>query len=777
MIYNREIFVIAGILLAAFTTAKAQHEITGSIVDENTGEPVPYANVALYTEGEDAVQKGATTDEDGCFTLLNVAEGEYDLEIKFVGYKAFQIENVQADQNVQLGTIEMSKSIEELNEVIVEGKAVSKPVETTLEGMLIRPEQNLSNIGGSALDVLRNTPSVIVGQDGGLTIRGSNSPNILINGRNSSLSNDLAQLPASAIKSINIVTNPDAKYDAQGTGGVINIQLKQGSQPGTHGKMELTLGNRYRVNGSARINHQTKKSNIFGGYNYRRSPSLGSSSSTRETFGDNPQTLRQERSVERGDASHTINYGLDYYLFNSTLSYEGVLEFEDERDMEITESRITTPEGAQILYNERDNLETEDNFTMDNALIYQRQYDREGQDFRASVSHSYRNDIEVQNTTTTSLDNQEIPSTLQRAFNDRTSHVGVGQVDYVRPFDNENTLEVGAKSTLRWSDTDFRFENFDEAAQDWLNDLDVSNRFIYSEQVYAAYGIYNQKLGPWEFSAGSRLEYTRVDTELETTGEENDQRYLNIFPSAKALYVLNDQHTFKFTYSRRIDRPSPRRLNPFPDIADTLNVRLGNPNLRPEYIQSLEVGHKLTLPRTDLTSNLFYRRVNGLIDWVVDIDDRGVSTRRPTNLTSGTTYGLEFITTSQINGWWDVNGSVSFFRAIIDGTNLNDDYSNEAFAWNAKFTSSFALPADINMQITGNYEAPEAEAQGFDDARYYADVSFQRSFGEKSQVSVSMRDVFNTYQFGSEARTEEFRQYFVYKRDSRRIYVTYSYAF
>nr|WKN37529.1 outer membrane beta-barrel family protein [Tunicatimonas sp. TK19036] len=776
MIYYRELFTTIGLILVAFA-AQAQYEISGNIVDGSTGEPVPYANVALYTEGENTVQKGATSDDSGRFTLTDVAEGEYDLEIKFVGYKAFQVEDVQTNQNIKLGTIKMSKSVQELNEVVVEGKAVSRPVETTLEGMMIRPEQNLSNVGGSALDVLRNTPSVIVGQDGGLTIRGSNSPNILINGRNSSLSNDLAQLPASAIKSISIVTNPDAKYDAQGTGGVINIQLKKGSRPGTHGKMELTLGNRYRVNGSARLNHQTKKFNVFGGYNYRSSPSIGSSSSVRETFGENPQTLQQKRRAERDDASHNINYGLDYYFYNSTLSYEGVLELEDERDIDITNSRITTPEGEQILYNERNSVETEDNFTMDNALIYQRQYDREGQDFRVSLSHSYRDDQELQNTTTTSLDNQEVPSTLQRAFNDRTSHVGVGQIDYVRPFDNDNTLEVGAKSTMRWSDTDFRFENFDEATQNWLNNLDVSNRFVYSEQVHAVYGIYSQTLGAWQLSAGSRIEHTRIDTELKNTNEVNDQRYLNIFPSAKALYVLDDQNTFKFTYSRRIDRPNPWRLNPFPDISDTLNVRLGNPKLRPEFIQSLELGHKLTLPSTDLTSNLFYRRVNGLVDWVVEVEDNGVSTRRPTNLASGTTFGLELITTSQINEWWDINGSVSFFRSIIDGTNVNNTFSNEAFAWNAKFTSSFALPADINMQLTGNYEAPEAEAQGFDDARYYADVSFQRDFGEKSQVSVSVRDVFNTYQFGSEARTEEFRQYFVYKRDSRRIYVTYSYAF
>lgn len=767
------IFIFSGSII---TSVQAQYQISGSIVDGETGDPVPFANVALYPDDEESVLQGSISNADGKFTLQDVPEGEYDLEIKFVGYRAYKMKDLQATQPVELGTIEMNPAVQELDEVVVEGKAVSKPVETTLEGMVIRPEQNLSNLGGSALDVLRNTPSVIVGQDGGITIRGSNSPNILINGRNSAIASDLAQLPASAIKNINIITNPSAKYDAEGTGGVINIQLKKGNQQGTHGKLELTLGNRYRVNGSARINRQGEKTNVFGGYNYRRSPGIARSSVIRETFGDSSQTLRQERNIERFEESHTLNYGLDYYFPNSTLSYEGVMEIEGENDTEATTSRITDAQGTQLLYNVRDNQETEENFTIDNALIYQRQYQRKGQDLRLSLSHSYRVDNEIQDATTTSLDNAEIDPSRQRATDEGTRHVGVGQFDYTRPFDNDNKLEVGAKTILRSSDSDFTFENLNPTTEEWVNDLDVSNRFLYGEQVYAAYGIYSQTLGNWELSAGSRLEYTRIDTELATTGEENDQRYLNIFPSAKALYNLSDKHALKFTYSRRIDRPSSWRLNPFPDIADTLNVRLGNPALRPEYIQSLELGHKMTLPRTDLTSNLFYRRTNGLVDWLVTVDDNGVSTRRPENLASGTIYGLELITTSQINEWWDINGSVSFFQAIIDGTNLDDDFTNEAFVWNAKFTSSFALPADINMQLVGNYEAPEAEAQGFDDARYYADLSFQRKF-KKSQVSLSIRDIFNTYQFGSEALTDEFRQYFVYKRDSRQVFITYSYTF
>ncbi len=762
--------------------AQGQYQISGTVVNK-TGDAVPFANVALYVKGEKAVAQGGTSNAQGDFTLSDVPAGTYRLAIRFVGYAPYQVPKIQLDQDLNLGTVEMAKRATELDAVVVEGAKVVKPIETTLEGMTIRPEQNISNVGGSVLDVLRNTPSVSVGQDGGLTLRGSSSTNVLINGRNSALSGDLSQIPASAIKNIDIINNPNAKYDAEGTGGVINIKLKKGGDEGTHGNVELTVGSRMRTNASARISHQKGRVNAYGGYSYRRWPSIADVRVERETFGENPTRLQQERDVERDDFSHTANYGIDYYFNKSKLTYEGVFETEGEEDSEITRSQqFDTDTNNRTLYNVRDNVETEENYTLDNSLIYERVFDEEGREFRALVSYSYRDEIEAQDAATQSLNDNgtrsEAPADRQRASTDELRRIGVAQVDYTHPFADDNKLEVGAKTILRSLNTDFDFDNYDNGTQQWQDNAAVSNQFRYQEQVYAAYAIYSHKFEKIDLSAGVRLEQTVVDTELYNTGEKNQQRYLNPFPSFSAQYHLDERQSLKLTYSRRIDRPGSWQLNPFRDIADTLNVRFGNPNLQPEYIQSLEFGHKIGLEKFDLTSTLFYRRTNGLVDWVVNVTDNGVSERRPENLTSGTTYGIELINTTEFTPWWNVNVSYSLFRALIDGTNLDADFTNDALAWNAKLVSNFVLPGGVDLQFTGNYESPEAEAQGFDDARYYLDASVRRNFlGKKGSVSVSVRDLFNTYQFGSSAETEQFRQYFVYKRDSRMVLVTVRYKF
>ena len=418
------------------------------------GEAVSFANVALYAKGEKAVAQGGTSNAQGDFTLSDVPAGTYRLAIRFVGYAPYKVSRIQLDQDLNLGTVKMTKQATELDAVVVEGAKVVKPIETTLEGMTIRPEQTISNVGGSVLDVLRNTPSVSVGQDGGLTLRGSSSTNVLINGRNSALSGDLSQIPASAIKNIDIINNPNAKYDAEGTGGVINIKLKKGGDEGTHGNVELTVGSRMRTNASARISHQKGRVNAYGGYSYRRWPSIADVRVERETFGENPTRLQQERDVERDDFSHTANYGIDYYFNKSKLTYEGVFETEGEEDSEITRSQqFDTDTNNRTLYNVRDNVETEENYTLDNSLIYERVFDEEGREFRALASYSYRDEIESQDAATQSLNDNgtrsEVPADRQRASTDELNRIGVAQVDYTHPFANDNKLEVGAKTILR----------------------------------------------------------------------------------------------------------------------------------------------------------------------------------------------------------------------------------------------------------------------------------------------------------------------------------------
>lgn len=756
-------------------------ELSGTVMDEKNQKPVPFAQVALYEPGGEAPVTGGVTDEEGVFQL-QAEKGRYDLEVVFVGYENKRVENIRLRKNEQdIGTLFLSSEAQQLEQVVVESEAIEeepKPIEMGLEGIKINPDQNLANTGGSLLDILRNTPSVSVGEDGSISLRGSGGTNILVNGRNSALAADLEQIPASAIERIEVVNNPNAKYDAQAAGGIINIVLKQGEQMGTNGSAELTLGTGWRLNSSLRMNHRTERYNIYGGYSFRRWPRAGSSFTLRETY-DTDEILEQYEDSESQDIEHTFNFGGDYYFGKNILRYEGALTMEDESDIENTTASLRALESDNLLLQYyRASNETEDNLTLDNALIYERTFDRERQSFRALISHSYRDQLENQDIDVYSgvaYPVSESPDGSQRALTDELRQTAVAQADYVHPI-QEGKLEAGYKAIFRSFDNDYRYEilNRNDA---WENQEGVSNRFLYSEQVHAMYGIYSHRINKLEFSLGSRLEQTFVESQLYSSDSTSEQQYLNLFPSLQLQYPVSDQHAFKFTYSRRIDRPNAWRLNPFPDVSDSLNVRRGNPSLQPELIHSLEAGYMLNLDKVNVASNLFYRRVNGQIDYIVRVID-GISYRQPENLNTSITYGFELINTTELYPWWSFNASYSLFRTEVDGTNLGTEYSNTGLSWYAKFTSDFQLPYDMALQLTGNYTAPEIEAQGRDLARYYLDSSIQRSFlDERARVSVSVRDVLNTRRFAGENYTSEFFQTFERKRESRILLVNLRYSF
>ncbi len=759
---------------------QSTYQLAGKVIDESNQNPVSFAQVAVYPPGGTTPITGATTEDNGQFKF-DLKQGKYDVEIVFVGYESKRISGVEVTtKNKNLGQVSLLPSTKQLDEVVVKSQAIRRPVSTDMEGLNIRPDQTLSNVGGSLLDVLRNSPSVNVSDDGTVSLRGSSGTNILIDGRNSVLASDLEQLPASMIKNIKIVNNPNAKYDAQGAGGVINIQLKKGANQGTSGKVETTVGTRLRANGSLNLGHRSDNFNIYGGYSIRRWPRVGSSSTIRETF-DNFQRLEQEGEQERNDLEHTISFGTDFFFGKNKLSYEGAFNMEDETDSEAVSTELfdTRTEDLLLKYT-RLNTETEDNYSLDNALIYERLFnDDSGKEFRALITHSFRDQLENQNINVYSgaaLPGESDPTGMERSNNDENNENLILQADYVHPLGN-GKFEAGYKSTFRKLDNDYTYEVLNQQSGAWTNQENVSNRFIYKDQIHAAYLIYSHTFNKFEISGGTRLEQTMVDTRLYNTSELNEQNYLNLFPSVQSQYHLDDLNAVKFTYSRRIDRPGSRHLNPFPDISDSLNVRIGNPNLQPEFINSFELGHMVKFKKADITSNLFYRHVNGQVDYIVSVEN-GISYRQPTNLNTSVTYGLEIINSTQLFPWWSFNASYSLFQTEVDGSNLDSGYSNKGISWNAKMTTDFNLPYEIDLQLTGKYEAPEIEAQGRDLARYSMDMSVQRSFfKDKASLTLTVRDVFNTQRFAGENFGTNFRQSFEYKRESRIALVNLSYTF
>jgi iron complex outermembrane recepter protein len=750
--------------------------ITGKVVDEDSQQPVPFAQIALFKNGKESPDEFTDTDINGNFSLSS-EKGSFSLQIFALGYDKTEIK-LEVNGKRNLGTLSLISENQDLQEVVVQSNRV--PIRADVEGITINPEQNLSNLGGTLLDILRNTPSVNVSEDGSISLRGSSGTNILINGRNSSLTQNLDQLPASAIKQIKIINNPNARFDAEAEGGVIDILLKRGEDLGTNGGAELTYGTRGRMNTGLRFNHRTIRYNIYAGYNFRRWRDVGNRNFVREIFDQN-ELLEQNTRTESENTGHTLNYGGEYYWGKNIISYEGVYTVNDNLQLSSLYSQQKERlSGNPILDYVRRNDQSEADDGIDNALIYERTFDDPDREFRFTISNSHRSQFKTQNIDIFRNTLELLPENLngrEQAFTDEKRYLTVLQADYIHPLGDGSKFETGLKSNFRRFDNDYIYSRFQETAQDFVLDPAISNRFDYKDQIHAGYFIYSQVGKKLDYSVGLRGEYTRVDTYLENTNQKNEQRYFNLFPSFQTLYKLNEIHGLKMTYSRRIDRPTAWRLNPFPDITDSLNVRRGNPNLQPEMIHSLEFGHLANTEKSSFTSNLFYRHVSGQLDVITTIED-GISYLQPDNLNTAESYGLELIALSEITPWWTLSGGLMGFRIRVDGSNIGEEFVNSGLAWNSKITSDFKLPLDFTFQLVANYESAEIEAQGRDFSQYYLDANLQKSiFNNKGNISISLRDVFDTRRFAGNSLTSIFSQTFYSKMETRILLMSARYRF
>jgi len=770
------------IILLSFSNTKviAQNNsftVSGHAYDTKNGNPIQYAQVALFKKDAKEPETFANTDENGKFEL-NAKRGEYQLKIFFVGYKDKILSDIALSKNIELGQVEMINDNNQLDEVEVRG---TKPmVSTTVEGITINPDQNLSNLGGTLLDILRNTPSVRVGDDGSISLRGSSGTNVLINGRNSSLTRNLDRIPASSIDEIKVINNPNARYDAEAEAGIIDIKLKKGDKLGTNGGIDALYGTRGRSSFGGQINHRDIRYNVYAGYNYRDWKNVSDRRVDRIIFEDE-ENLRQTTDSESQRAGHTFNYGADYYFGKNTLNYEGVLNTSYSQQVNTLFSQLTdTNSDDLILEYVRRNSENESDDGYDNAIIYERDFKEKDRSFKFSASQSYTNQFKTQNIEifrgTQTTDESELNG-RERAFTDEKRYNYVFQADYIHPFEDKMKLETGLKSNIRNFTYDFDFSRFSFQNQNFEDDPAVSNEFDYQDRIHAAYVVLSKSFEKLDIIAGLRGELTQLNTYLYNTDEENSQEYFNLFPSLQTLYKLTANQSFKFTYSRRIDRPTAWRLNPFPDITDSLNVRRGNPALQPELINSIELGYIFEGKKSSLTTNFFYRQIQGRLDYITRVED-GISYSEPANLNTAESYGVEVIGLKDITPWWTLNGSVTGFNIRVDGSNISEEFTNNGYALNSKLNSDFKLPYDITLQLVGNYDSPEIEAQGSNLAQYYMDASIQKSFlDKKGSVSLSARDVFNTLRYAGDRLTNSFSQSYYSKRETRIFLLSARYSF
>ncbi len=765
---NKILILFLFLFSASVLSAQKQVRMSGKVVDAATESPLGYASVSFFTLKDSALVAGNITDDAGAFHV-EVAPGAYFAKIEFLSYQPHTIPSltISGERSAgDMGVIALQLQATMLNEVVVQ--AERSQLQMSLDKKVFNVGKDLGNAGGNAADVLDNVPSVQVDAEGNVSLRGSDNVRILIDGRPSGLvglngANGLRQLPANLIDQVEVITNPSARYEAEGMSGIINIILKKDLRTGVNGSFDLITGYPDNHGAAINLNYRTKKLNLFTNYglSYRDSP--GSGSLYQEVYGGDTTFITTQNSTRsRGGWSNNVRAGADYFLNDNNI-LTGAFTYRGGKQTNITNleyrdffQALDNPTGISL----RKDNEAEDELNLEYALTYKRTFERQGHELNFDLR--YQDNAETENSDlnerffTPGMISAGIPDLLQRSYNKERERLLAAQLDYVQPIGKDGKLEMGFRSTFRDIGNDFLVEELVDDT--WEIFPGLSNDFLYNEDIHAAYLIYGNKKGKVSYQAGLRAELTDILTELLQTNEVNTQDYLNFFPSMHISYDLPADNAVQVSYSKRLRRPRFRELNPFSSFSDNRNIFTGNPDLRPEFTDLMELGHIKYWDKASLSSSIYYRHTKGKVDRIRTLTSDGVTfLTRPENLLSEDAYGFEFVASYNPAKWWTINGSFNFFRAITDGGNLGENFKADTYSWFTRGTSRFTVLKNTDLQVRFDYRAPEQTPQGRRRSMYSLDLAASRDIlKQKGTITFSVRDLLNSRRWRSTAIGEDF---------------------
>jgi iron complex outermembrane receptor protein len=771
-------------------------KISGKIIDKQTRQPLEFATIAVLrvprkdVGGELTLETGTTTNDKGQFLMEQIKVGRFILKIDFIGYKTFHSDTfliTPKNAEVVFAQLEVSPSSEMLASVEVIGeKAV---FEQQLDKKVFNVDKNITSTGGTVTDALQNIPSVNVDVDGNVSMRGSGNVTILIDGKPSGLTGAnraaaLSQLPASVVDKIEIITNPSARYDADGMSGIINIVTKKNKLEGLNGSASVGVGTRNKYNAALNLNYKIKKFNVFGNYSYRYDQRFSNGYSLRQNrINDSIWNTDQYNDGLRKPNFHIGKIGTDYYITNNT-TISTALGYSQRSSDETESLRYDILPSLQstnrnIYYRNTDSYDKGHNW--DYSLNFKHIFPKNKSELTADVVYSVAENSGVNNFRT---DRNAIPTTindsLQRTNNANGVKILTLQTDFSLPIGKEKKgkFEIGYKSILRTIDNNFFSNSFNWEENSYQRDVRLNNDFRYNENVHAGYVMFGNEFMGFQWQAGLRAEQTYTTAELLTENKSYPNSYFNVFPSAVISKQFKNDNQLTVTYSRRLNRPQVGSLNPFIDYSDPLNLRQGNPFLLPEYINSFELSYNKEWKAYSFNSTLYYRTIEGVISRFRTVDNNGVSMSTFKNLTSGTSYGLELIGRLQPFKWWDITLSGNVFRSIVNGDNIDADLNNDNFTWNTRFISNTRLHKTLSFQIIANYNAPSVLPQGMSRPFYGVDFAVKKDVLQgKGSFTLNISDVFDTRMWGANLSSAIFSNEFARKRESQVATLNFSYRF
>ena len=773
--------------------------VSGKILDKSKDAPLEYVSFRLFSVKDSSIVAGIFTDVDGKFTLENLPLGNFYAKITFTGYAPLIMNDIKISsvmKVVNLGTIKMNLGDSKmLQEVKIVGEI--DLLKIGIDKKVYNVGEDLSVKGGTANDVLNNIPSVQVDQEGKISLRGDGGVTILIDGRPSSLSGTsgkslLDALPAGSIERIEIVTNPSAKYDPDGTSGIINIVLKKnklkgfnGLVNGTLGSGDLTGGNSFE--GGVSLSYRNSKFNTFGSYAGRYTEGYRNNySDLTQTFTDGSSfRILQERIGTDLNAGHTIRLGSDFYLKARHLlgiSSTASIGQRDRTGSQWNSSYDGT--GTQLaLWNryssdpsQQQNLDVNVNYKYDlkedrGTLIMDFNESLGKDDIQGYYDQNYyTND-------TVLLGSQPIQ---QQLFNKERNNVITGQIDFTYTFPKiKARIETGTKAILRHQSVDTYSESYDTVQKLYLLDTVSNFQYQYDEKIFSVYGIFGQQLGKFKYQAGIRFEkaYQIPDLISDSIRIVND--YFNYFPSAHIRYSLTEKSEISLSYSKRITRAAAADLNPFTSYADPYNLRRGNPYLQPEFIDSYDLGYANEIKKVTFTVSLYYRHNTHIISRIKEFYDDNTSAMTFINLDASHNFGSEAVVIVKPFKWWrnTLSANANYFQFVDDNATAN--WNVNGISWSAKYSGAVDFwKKTATVQLNVNYNSPRNTVQGRVQRKGPVDLSFEKTFKDgKWSLGCRVTDIFNKMGFYMDLDQPTVQQTSSFKWLTRKYFVTFSYKF
>ncbi len=722
-------------------TSTGNSLLYGKIIDKATQQGIGFASISVLHLEDSSLEKGVLSKENGNFQIKQLPSGNYILKISFLGYQSlYHHFSLSADdQKLNLGTFSLNNSASRLKTIDI---TATKPTYTMdLDKKVFDVSKSIEAKGGNALDMLRHVPGIDVDIDGKVTLR-NGSPVIYIDGKRSLITLD--EIPAENIAKIEVITNPSAQFDASGMSGILNIILKKNRKPGINGRVSFTEELRGKYKGGANLNVYRKPFNLsLSYYLKRRTKEPYNESLNRQNIKNNHQ-IQQFSHRRRGGFFQTGQIGIDFYPDEAnTFSLTGSLIKGTPQNNKTLKSVYLNSQGDPDSSRNRETFNKQIYHYYAADFLYKHNFEKKGHEITADLNLNTYSEDRLGDYTTYFKDRKGKP--IQPAAKQTTGGFGhaaffTGQIDYTNPISQHEKIQAGLKTTLNHYKSIYNVYDLHE--RDSVFNRTLSTDYSFTEKIYAAYLQFSGSFNHFGYELGLRTESYGYSGALPAEGlyfkPQNDKPAL--YPSLFMDYHFSASEQLQLNYSRRVNRPDFLQRVPFTDYTDPQNLSRGNPDLKPEYTHSFELNYNSLFGQSNLLVSLYFKNINHRITTYTEPFHQSQDTliTYAINARSDNNFGTELTYQGAVTSWWNIIADVNLFHNALKASVKSRTFSNSRFSWYAKISSNIKLPADITLQLSGNYHSPIAIPQGTLREFGYADAAVEKKFFKEKNISITV---------------------------------------